>query len=177
MINVGDRIVEILKEKNMTQYQLSKRCGLNTSVISTIINKNIMPSFERVCQICKGLDVSLSYFAGEYDIIEDDINKIIVKEIDASLYSLLVKRMEVREDAFNTILDCVGIIKDIAQEKGITENEAFSKDGKITDEDIKSIYSGIKNKLIYGESAATSQRSRAVAEDTDYKDDDGRCID
>ena len=43
MINAGERIMEILNEKNMTQYMLAKKIGMTPSSINTIIRKGCSP--------------------------------------------------------------------------------------------------------------------------------------
>jgi len=67
VVNVGERILEILKEKNMTQYKLAKNAGMSYSSVNTIIRRTKSQRLETLRQICKGLGVSISYFIRETD--------------------------------------------------------------------------------------------------------------
>ena len=60
---VSHRLAELLKEKNMSQYQLYMRSGVHRATINTIINCTY-PSFKlRILhELCQGLDISLREF-------------------------------------------------------------------------------------------------------------------
>lgn len=61
--SISKRIKQILKERNLTQYQLYKLSGVPQSTISTIINgetKDIKIS--TIYNICSALNIELSEF-------------------------------------------------------------------------------------------------------------------
>lgn len=60
---VSMRLVELLSEKNMTQYQLSTKSGLPRSTVSNII-KCTYPSMKLriVHELCQGLEIGINEF-------------------------------------------------------------------------------------------------------------------
>lgn len=60
---VSIRLVELLSEKDMTQYQLSTQSGLPRSTISNIINCTY-PSMKLriVHEVCQGLEIGINEF-------------------------------------------------------------------------------------------------------------------
>ena len=60
---VSIRLMELLSEKNMTQYQLSTQSGLPRSTVSNIINCTY-PSMKLriVHELCQGLEISINEF-------------------------------------------------------------------------------------------------------------------
>jgi len=70
-MTISDRIFQILKERNMTQKEFSKKCGIAESSISDWKRKRTNPSAENILNICNALGVSadelLSGTIGESD--------------------------------------------------------------------------------------------------------------
>lgn len=60
---VSTRLMELLSEKKMTQYQLSTQSGLPRSTVSNIINCTY-PSMKLriVHELCQGLEIGISEF-------------------------------------------------------------------------------------------------------------------
>ena len=60
---VSIRLMELLSEKDMTQYQLSTKSGLPRSTISNIINCTY-PSMKLriVHEVCQGLEIGINEF-------------------------------------------------------------------------------------------------------------------
>ena len=60
---VSMRLMELLAERNMTQYQLSTRSGLPRSTVSNIINCTY-PSMKLriVHELCQGLEIGINEF-------------------------------------------------------------------------------------------------------------------
>ena len=60
---VAKRIREILKSKNMTQYELFKLSGLPQSTISTILKGELITiKLSSIYEICSGLNIEFSEF-------------------------------------------------------------------------------------------------------------------
>lgn len=57
MAIVSENIFRILKEKNMTQSELSKLTGIRESTISDWKNKGINPSSDKIMVICNALEI------------------------------------------------------------------------------------------------------------------------
>lgn len=71
---VSRRILELLRERNMTQYQLFKRTGLPRSTISSII-KCFHPSVKLriIHEICQGFDIGIAEFFDSPLFDEDNL--------------------------------------------------------------------------------------------------------
>ncbi len=65
MIDVGQRILELLEEKHMSQYMLAKKSGLKTSTINTIIRKTQSPKLSHIEKICNGFGITVGCFLKE----------------------------------------------------------------------------------------------------------------
>ena len=60
---VSKRLVELLKEKHMTQYKLFKRSGVPKSTIGNIINCSYDSVKLRIIhEICQGLEINIYDF-------------------------------------------------------------------------------------------------------------------
>jgi len=62
LTNFSLRLKEILEEKKMTVYRLSKKTGIAQSTLSRYINGERQPLFQNVVIIANALGVGLDYF-------------------------------------------------------------------------------------------------------------------
>ena len=71
---VSMRLMELLSEKNMTQYQLSTQSGLPRSTVSNIINC-AYPSMKLriVHELCQGLEIGVNEFFSSPLFDEDNL--------------------------------------------------------------------------------------------------------
>ena len=60
-----ERIRNLMKERNITEYRLAKLSGLSQSTISNIFVRNTAPTIPTVEAICAGLGITLSQFFSE----------------------------------------------------------------------------------------------------------------
>lgn len=56
------RIKNLMKQKGVTEYKLSKLSGLSQSTISNIFNRNTEPTIPTLEAICNGLGISMAQF-------------------------------------------------------------------------------------------------------------------
>ena len=67
MINVLERITELRKQKQWTEYQLAEHSGLTQSTISSWYRKGILPTIPSLERICIAFGISISQFFDEND--------------------------------------------------------------------------------------------------------------
>lgn len=63
-MSFGQRIVQVRKEKNMSQEELAKALKATPTTIGRYERDEVKPSIEVAVKIAKALDVSLDYLAG-----------------------------------------------------------------------------------------------------------------
>ena len=61
-MDAKERIKQLMKAKNITEYRLAKLSGLSQSTISNIFIRNTAPTIPTIEAICKGLGISMSQF-------------------------------------------------------------------------------------------------------------------
>lgn len=74
MINLVDRINELISKKGWTAYELSKQTGISTNTIYDW-NKGAIPSLSNVVKVCEALDITVEqFFCGldSYKLSEDE---------------------------------------------------------------------------------------------------------
>lgn len=76
-MNVGERIKQLRKEKNLTLRELAEKADISISFLSDIENGRSNPSLERLKAIAEALDTTVSYLLGERPepFIPDDYTK------------------------------------------------------------------------------------------------------
>ncbi|QIB27929.1 helix-turn-helix domain-containing protein [Caloranaerobacter azorensis] len=76
---VGKRIKMLRKERGLSLKELSKKTDISISFLSDIENGRSNPSLERLKDIARGLNTTVSYLLGETDDIEinSEIKKLL----------------------------------------------------------------------------------------------------
>ncbi|WP_427340509.1 helix-turn-helix domain-containing protein [Caloranaerobacter sp. DY30410] len=67
---VGKRIKKLRKERGLSLKELSKKTDISISFLSDIENGRSNPSLERLKDIARGLNTTVSYLLGETDDVE-----------------------------------------------------------------------------------------------------------
>ena len=62
-----DRIEQLCGQKQMSRYRLAQKSGISQSSISTLLNRQSVPTIQTLEKICKGLDMTLAQFFSEDD--------------------------------------------------------------------------------------------------------------
>lgn len=76
MIDVSERIEELLKEKRMTKYQLAKQADIPLSTLSTMISHKSLPRYDTIYKLCSGFKVTVSYFFKEKEVVEEETEEV-----------------------------------------------------------------------------------------------------
>jgi len=69
-LDILDRLLRLLKERNWTEYRLAKGSGLSESTIANIYRRNAIPSIPTLEAICKGFGITLSQFFADDEMVE-----------------------------------------------------------------------------------------------------------
>jgi|SRR6266542_3480384 len=63
-MNIGNKITELRKQKNLSQTDFAKTVGVSREMIGRYERGEVMPSIEVAKKIADALEVSLDYLAG-----------------------------------------------------------------------------------------------------------------
>jgi len=94
-MNVGERIKQLRKEKNLTLRELSQKADISISFLSDIENGRSNPSLERLKDIAEALGTTVSYLLGEAPnpyIPEEYTQKHKVTKRDLMQYEDFIKQ-------------------------------------------------------------------------------------
>jgi transcriptional regulator with XRE-family HTH domain len=69
-LDILERLNKVLKEAGITRYRLSKKCDVPEETLTGIFNRGSIPTIVTLEAICKGLNITLSQFFAENDMIE-----------------------------------------------------------------------------------------------------------
>ena len=61
MATIGDRIVTLLKNENLTQKELAQMAGITESALSRYINGERMPKMEIIANLATALNTTSDY--------------------------------------------------------------------------------------------------------------------
>lgn len=78
MINVTERINELITLKGWTPYELSNQTGISTNAIYDWFKIGATPTLQNIIKICEAMEISLEQFfcGGRYEYTDDE-NKIL----------------------------------------------------------------------------------------------------
>lgn len=89
-MTIPQRIFETMKEKGITQSELSRKSGVSTSTISDWKNKNKMPSSNKLSAIAEALGVPIEYLVNDtFDYINRKSEATETVNVDSTAKELL----------------------------------------------------------------------------------------
>lgn len=110
-MQIYQRIFDILKEKGISQKELSKRTGISQSTISDWKNKKMNPSSDKIMAICEALEVSpYAILSGTGDKFND--TDYIVVDKNSAEYLLIDIYRSTSNEARNKLLGYAQAMKD-----------------------------------------------------------------
>ena len=69
-MNVQDRLNELLKKQGLSRYKLAKQSGVPEETLTNIFTRGSVPTIATLELICKGLNITISQFFSDNDMIE-----------------------------------------------------------------------------------------------------------
>lgn len=80
MLNIGDKIIQLRKQHNLSQSDLAKKVGASRTIIGNYERNSNAPSAEMLSKIANTFNVSVDYLIGEGQL--STYNKDVLKRID-----------------------------------------------------------------------------------------------
>lgn len=78
MFQIGDRIKELRKQRNMTQAELAETIGIRQESMNRMEKGRYNPSYEVLYELCHALDVSLSdFFSKKASELSSDLQQLM----------------------------------------------------------------------------------------------------
>ena len=70
-MDILEKIKILQKQQNLNNAQLAKRAGLTPSTLQGLYKRNNLPTIPTLRQICHALNITMSQFFSEDDLISD----------------------------------------------------------------------------------------------------------
>lgn len=85
MINVTERIGELMVLKGWTAYELSNQTGISTNAIYDWFKIGAVPTLQNIIKICEAMEISLEQFfcGGDYKYTDEE-NEILKEWVGLS---------------------------------------------------------------------------------------------
>lgn len=79
----GERLLFVLKEKEMTQRELAEKININETALSRYVNGSRKPRMDILVNIARALNVSVEYLAGneESEIEFQEIKNVLCRNL------------------------------------------------------------------------------------------------
>ncbi len=97
MINVLEKITELRKQKNWTEYQLAEHSGLAQSTISSWYRKQMLPTIPSLLKICDAFGITISQF-----FLENNEESVYLTEQQTALLKASTK---LNSEQYNALLN------------------------------------------------------------------------
>jgi transcriptional regulator with XRE-family HTH domain len=80
-MNFGSMVVELRKEKGISQTDLASKLGIHKNVLGRYERNEVLPSIEIARKISEVLDVSLDFLTGRADVQMDNTTRERILEV------------------------------------------------------------------------------------------------
>ena len=80
MLNIGEKIIQLRKQANLSQSELAKKIGASRTIVGNYERNTNTPSIEILIKIAKVFNVSVDYLIGEGQLSSYD--KEVLKRIE-----------------------------------------------------------------------------------------------
>lgn len=87
MVDIHERLHQLLRNRGWTTYRLALNCGLSHATIANIYKRNTVPSIPTLDAICKAFGITLAQFFAEGDMVEltPELKEVFVRWADLTL--------------------------------------------------------------------------------------------
>ena len=105
MINVTERIGELMVLKGWTAYELSNQTGISTNAIYDWFKVGAMPTLQNIIKICEAMEISLEqFFCGgdyKYTYEENEILKewVVLSDLERATLMNLIETFKILKNS------------------------------------------------------------------------------
>ena len=115
-MTIGERILELIREKGMTQKEFSRLTGISQSTVSEWRGKRLNPSSDKIMIICDILEVDPYYLiSGTEGSKYEKVKAMHVYE-DSDEYQLLSDYRNLSEDSKKRLQGYMQALRDLQKE-------------------------------------------------------------
>jgi len=80
MLNIGDKIIQLRKQANLSQSELATKIGASRTIIGNYERNMNTPSIDMIIKIAQVFNVSLDFLIGEGELANHD--KDVIRRIE-----------------------------------------------------------------------------------------------
>lgn len=113
-MTISEKIFKLMKEKNISQLEMSKRTGISQSTISDWRTKNTNPAADKIVPICNALGITPNELLLESPEGKTKADQVITVDKGTDQYEILVEYNELNENAKGRI---AGYMKALSEAK------------------------------------------------------------
>ena len=101
MIDIGERLQQLMDERGLNMYSLAKRSGLSWNTIKNFYSRQSKPTVTTISMLCDGLGITLSQF------FEEDSDNV---HLTAEQQHLINRWNQLTDKEKQTISDTIDLI-------------------------------------------------------------------
>lgn len=101
MIDVGERLKELMEARGLNMHSLAKRSGLSWNTIKNFYSRKSIPTVTTISMLCDGLGITLAQF---FDVEGEKVHLTAEQQHVVDRWSALTDR---EKKAMNEMLDIV----------------------------------------------------------------------
>jgi len=96
-MNFQEKLVELMKERNITQKELAKKIGIDETAMSRYANGSRTPRIDILANLARELDVTIEYLVGqgEEDYEYKKVKNLICRNVHEMSDSQRLELMEI----------------------------------------------------------------------------------
>ena len=113
-MTIGERVLELVHKKNMTQKEFSEKTGIPQSTMSSWKGKKQNPSMNKLQVICDTLDVD-PYFLISGTVTNENLkNEYLTVYREDEEYQLMVDFRKLDQNSRNRVMGYVRALQDVS---------------------------------------------------------------
>ena len=116
-MTIGERVLDLVHKKNMTQKEFSERTGIPQSTMSSWRGKKQNPSMNKLQVICDTLEVDPYYLISGTEMNESLNSDYVTVYRDDEEYDLMIEFRKLDRDCRNRLMGYLRALVDMSQQE------------------------------------------------------------